>query len=350
MQPIYLPSDLPMRGMPITGASALPRPATGAFDSILGRSPALLRILQQVEVVAATKASVLIFGESGTGKELIARSIHARSRRKGMPLVKVNCASIPQELFESEFFGHVRGSFTGAVRDRVGRFQAADGGSLFLDEVGEIPLSLQSKLLRVLQEGEFERVGEDRTRQVDVRMIAATNRVLPEEIREGRFRQDLYYRLSAFPIVVPPLRERKDDIPMLTAHFLERAGEQFDLPVPELTPAHLRLLMDWDWPGNVRELQHVVERALILGRGRTLPFDFAEMPGTRGDGVVGLGDQVLTAREMQDLEVRNYRNALKRAQGRIYGATGAAALLGLPPTTLASRLKTLGIADTGGAH
>ncbi|MDX2269602.1 MAG: sigma 54-interacting transcriptional regulator [Bryobacter sp.] len=312
-----------------------------SFGEIVGKSEALRRILQQVELVAPTEAAVLILGESGTGKELIARAIHSRSRRKDRTLVKVNCASIPRELFESEFFGHVKGSFTGAVKDRVGRFQLADRGSLFLDEVGEIPLDLQSKLLRVLQEGEFERVGEDSTRKVNVRLIAATNRNLGEEAQQHRFREDLYYRLSVFPIVVPPLRQRKEDVPLLAMHFAEAAARRMGLPAVALSNRQAEQLSAYDWPGNIRELQHVTERAVILGRGERLVFEL----GTATPAPTApTEEKILTVEEMKALEAANYRRALAKAQGQIYGPEGAAKLLGLAPTTLASRLKTLGIA------
>src|SRR5579864_3000863 len=243
-----------------------------AFGDILGHSASLGRILRQVEIVAATNANVLIQGESGTGKELIARAIHERSPRSAKPLVKVNCGSIPRELFESEFFGHVKGSFTGAIRDRIGRFQLADRGTLFLDEVGEIPLELQSKLLRILQEGEFERVGDDATRRVDVRVVAATNRDLNREIAEGRFRLDLFYRLGVFPVEMPPLRDRLEDIPILAAHFIRQACVRSHVPEPRVAQREMDLLQAYRWPGNVRELQNVVERAVILARGGHLTF------------------------------------------------------------------------------
>jgi transcriptional regulator with GAF, ATPase, and Fis domain len=332
------------------------------YRGIVGQSAALMRILDQVELVAPTDASVLIMGESGTGKELIARAIHERSRRRERPLVKVNCASVPRELFESEFFGHTKGSFTGAVKDRVGRFQLADRGTLFLDEVGEIPLDLQSKLLRVLQEGEFERVGEDATRHVDVRVVAATNRDLGHESEERRFREDLYYRLSVFPIYVPPLRERKADIPQLARHFIRLACRRTGLTEPNLTEGAVRAMQDYDWPGNIRELQHVIERAVILGRGRSLPLDLrsnsrrSAAPETPAPPLHSAapesaaplrprsaGAPVLTMQQLHELEMANYRAALKQSGGKVYGADGAAALLGIPPTTLASRLKSLGI-------
>lgn len=327
------------------------------YHDIVGRSPALNRILQQVELVATTDAAVLIMGESGTGKELIARAIHERSQRKSRPMVKVNCASIPRDLFESEFFGHMKGSFTGAVKDRVGRFQLADHGTLFLDEVGEIPLDLQSKLLRVLQEGEFERVGGDSTRRVDVRVVAATNKDLGKDSENKQFREDLYYRLSVFPIVVPPLRERKEDIPQLASHFIRHSCRRMGLPEPRLTEGAVRTMTAYDWPGNIRELQHFIERAVILGRGQSLPLELKAAAGKQAPtdiaksvrsphaGALGMeaSGAVMTMEQLHQMEVVNYRNALQQARGKIYGTDGAAALLGIPPTTLASRLKSLGI-------
>ena len=245
------------------------------FGAVVGSSPALRGIMRQVELVAPTDASVLILGESGTGKELVAREIHDRSDRREGPLIKVNCPSIPRELYESEFFGHVRGAFTGALKDRAGRFEAADGGTLFLDEIGEIPLELQSRLLRVLQEGTYERVGEERTRKVDVRIIAATNRDLKKEAEQGRFREDLYYRLNVFPIDVAPLRKRKEDIGPLAMHFLEAARKKMNRPKARLTTAGLLELQQYDWPGNIRELQNVIERAVITSPARQLRFDLA---------------------------------------------------------------------------
>ena len=251
----------------------------GAFGEIIGRNAGMEELLRQIEMVAPTDATVLILGESGTGKELVAREIHKRSRRADRPLIRVNCASVPRELYESEFFGHVKGAFTGAIKDRAGRFEAAHGGTLLLDEVGEIPLPLQSKFLRVLQERQYERVGEEKTRTVDVRIIAATNRDLKKEVDEGRFRHDLYYRLNVVPVRVPALRERKDDIRLLAAHFLEQAAQRLKLRVPRLTEDHARLLQDYDWPGNVRELQNVAERALILGQNGVLHFDLPTLQG-----------------------------------------------------------------------
>jgi len=229
-----------------------------SFGNIIGHGPALQKVLAQIATVAPTEANVIILGESGTGKELVARAIHDLSARKGRPLVRVNCASIPKELFESEFFGHVRGAFTGAIKDRVGRFELADDGTLFLDEVGEIPLDLQSKLLRVLQEGQFERVGDERTRTVKVRLIAATNRDLLAEAKAGRFRLDLYYRLSVFPIEVPSLRERLEDVGELAEQFIKQASRRLGVPRPRLTKIQAQELQGYDWPGNVRELQNVI--------------------------------------------------------------------------------------------
>jgi transcriptional regulator with GAF, ATPase, and Fis domain len=325
------------------------RAETGA-GRILGRSPVLRKVLDQIAVVAPTPANVLILGESGTGKELVARAIHEMSSRREKPLVRVNCASIPKDLFESEFFGHVRGAFTGAVKDRTGRFELAQGGTLFLDEVGEIPIDLQSKLLRVLQEGQFERVGEDRTRTVDVRVVAATNRDLETEAQSGRFRLDLFYRLSVFPIELPPLRERPEDIAPLAAHFVAQSAARLGFQAPRLLAAHLQQLEAYPWPGNVRELQNVVERAVILSRGGSLQFALrpAERQGSSppvaraGTPAPATGDSPSLA----ELEVRERQiltQALERSRGRIYGPQGAAALLGLKPTTLVSRLQRIGL-------
>ena len=312
------------------------------FGGFLGQSPALKAILSQIELVASTDTSVLILGESGTGKELIARALHDRSGRAHRALVKVNCASIPRDLFESEFFGHAKGSFTGAVRDRIGRFQLADGGTLFLDEVAEIPIELQSKLLRVLQEGEFERVGEDHTRHVSVRVIAATNRNLEQEVEAGRFRQDLYYRLSVFPLKVPPLRERLEDIPILAASFLEQAAKRIHCPVPVLTRSNVDDLTRYAWPGNIRELQNVIERAVILTGGGTLRFSLRESTDTV---VAGLKPKtpVSTRAQLLEVERTGIVKALERSGGKIYGPGGAAEILGMRPTTLTSKIAALQI-------
>ena len=312
------------------------------FGGLLGQSPALRTILSQIELVAPTEASVLILGESGTGKELIARALHDRSNRAHRALVKVNCASIPRELFESEFFGHAKGAFTGALRDRVGRFQLADGGTLFLDEVAEIPLELQPKLLRVLQEGQFERVGEDRTRQVRVRVIAATNRNLEQEVEAGRFRRDLFFRLSVFPLRVPPLRDRLDDIPVLASSFLKQAARRMHSAVPALTQEHVQELTSYSWPGNVRELQNVIERAVILARGGTLRFGLHQAADLSGAGTERQAP-VSTRKQLLELERRSIVEALQKSSGKIYGAHGAAELLGMRPTTLTSKIAALRI-------
>ncbi len=315
-----------------------------AFGDIVGNSAPLKEVLRQIQKVAPTDASVLIQGESGAGKELIARAIHERSQRHARPLIKVNCASVPRELFESEFFGHVKGSFTGAVRDRAGRFQLADGGTLFLDEIGEIPLELQSKLLRVLQEGEYERVGEEHTRKTNVRVIAATNRDLPREMAAGRFREDLYYRLNVFPLTVPPLRERQADIPFLAEHFLRRAQQRIVGTSAKLTRANVEQLRQYDWPGNIRELQNVIERAVILSQGGALQLDGLLVGAPRRALVPRAepsSDAVLTRAQLKQRERDNILAALAQTNWKIYGTGGAAELLGIKATTLASRMKSL---------
>ena len=321
-----------------------------AFGDIVGESDALRSVLNQIELVAPTDTNVIILGESGTGKELVAREIHKRSSRRDRPLIKVNCASISRDLYESEFFGHVKGAFSGALRDRAGRFEAADGGTLFLDEVGEIPIDLQSKLLRVLQDGQYERVGEEVTRQVDVRIIAATNRNLKKDIGKGRFRNDLYYRLSVFPIEVAPLRYRKGDIPLLAEHFLGLIQKRENRPLPGVSIANLKQLQGYDWPGNVRELQNVVERAVITSQGGALHFvlpddgDVSTTTWETGDDAgPGDGAEVVPEAEMRRRERQNVIAALIKSGWRIYGRGGAARLLGIKPTTLASRMKKMHI-------
>ena len=326
-----------------------------SFGELIGSGPALEAITRQIDLVAPTDSAVLILGESGTGKELVAQELHRRSRLAARPLIKVNCAAIPRELYESEFFGHVKGAFTGALKDRAGRFERADGGTLFLDEVGEIPLDLQSKLLRVLQEGELERVGDERTRKVTVRVLAATNRDLRREAEAGRFRADLYYRLSVFPLEVPPLRRRLEDIPQLAEHFLARAARKLGRQRPRLTLAAIQRLQRYDWPGNVRELQHVLERALITAPDGKLRFDLPNPANTGASASANdvarepasAPPRVLTDAELRALEAENLRAALRAAKGKLYGPHGAAALLGVKPTTLASRLKALGISREG---
>jgi transcriptional regulator with GAF, ATPase, and Fis domain len=315
----------------------------GDFRDIVGHSPALTRVLQQIDLVAQTDSSVLIQGESGTGKELIARAIHQRSRRAGKALIRVNCGSIPKDLFESEFFGHVKGSFTGAIRDRVGRFQLADGGTLFLDEVGEIPLDLQSKLLRVLQEGEFERVGDEQTRRVNVRLIAATNRDLRLESEEGRFRLDLFYRLSVFPLELPSLRNRREDIPQLASHFVQQACRRLHLPEGKLSLREMDRLRDYDWPGNVRELQNVVERAVILAQGGPLQFDLGSPRNPKPTANIKDSQDFYTEAQWRHRERENLLRVLKHTSGKVSGAGGAAEALGVNANTLASRLRAFGI-------
>lgn len=322
-------------------------PQLPAFGEIIGRSAAVRSLAEKIELVAPTDASVLILGESGTGKELVAREIHRRSRRRAQRMVQVNCASIPRELYESEFFGHVRGAFTGALKDRAGRFELAHRGTLLLDEVGEIPYHLQGKLLRVLQEREFERVGEEVTRHVDVRILAATNRDLKQEIDAGRFRRDLFYRLNVFPIEVVPLRQRSEDIPFLAAHFLDLAVATLHCPRPRLTKAHILQLQQYDWPGNVRELRNVVERGVIASRGGELRLDLSgdladetpEAYASRRPPVPS--GEILPDAELKRLERQNILAALEQSRWKIYGPGGAAELLGVRPTTLASRIKRL---------
>ena len=318
---------------------------------IIGRSAAIRGVCNSIRQVAATDATVLILGETGTGKELVARAIHDAGARRGEALVRVNCAAIPESLIESEFFGHEKGAFTGATARREGRFAQADGGTLFLDEIGELPLDLQAKLLRVLQEGEFEPLGGTRTRKVDVRVIAATNRDLEEEICDGRFREDLYYRLNVFPIRVPSLQERGEDILLLAEAFGRRFAERMGRRFEELTEEDKRLLKAYAWPGNVRELQNVIERALILSSGHKLELSRA-MP--QADGGEQAGDvpaastaiqsaKVLSAAEVEQFEKGNLLRALETCRWKISGAKGVSALLGLPPSTVSSRIKALGI-------
>jgi DNA-binding NtrC family response regulator len=324
-----------------------------AFGDLVGQSSGLRDVVSQIDVVAPTEASVLILGETGTGKELVAHEIHQRSARKEGPLVRVNCASIPRELFESEFFGHVKGSFTGAVKDRAGRFETAEGGTIFLDEVGEIPLDIQNKLLRVLQEKRYERVGGDVTRRANVRIVAATNRDLKKAVAAGRFREDLYYRLNVFPIQVPPLRERMDDIPLLAKHFVELSAKELKCAKPRLTRAAVTQLQGYDWPGNVRELRNVVERAVILARGGALDFDLpitgqaapVAQPSPRADSSAGSAGQpkFLTEAEVERFVRDNLVAALEAANWKISGPDSAAELMGLKPTTLLSRMTKWGL-------
>jgi PAS domain S-box-containing protein len=322
------------------------------FEEILGRSPALVAVLREIEQVAGTDASVLVLGETGTGKELVARAIHQASLRRDGPLVRLNCAAIPATLIESELFGHEKGAFTGASERREGRFALADGGTIFLDEIGELTPALQAKLLRVLQEGEFEPVGGARTRKVDVRVISATHRDLAVMRKDGTFREDLFHRLSVFPLRVPPLRERGDDVVLLAGHFAERVARKLGRARPVLDDACRALLRRYDWPGNVRELANVIERAVITARDGRLDLDRA-IPGDAAPAAASAASalaspapapsRVRTAAELTELERDNLRLALESAGWKIAGAGGAAERLGLKPTTLASRMRALGI-------
>jgi DNA-binding NtrC family response regulator len=323
-------------------------PGESISSGIVGKSAALRRVLRDIDTIAPTNATILIFGETGTGKELIVDAIHQRSRREGKPLVRVNCSSIPKELFESEFFGHVKGAFTGAIKDRLGRFEAAEGGTLFLDEVGEIPLELQSKLLRVLQEKSYERVGEERMRHADVRIVAATNRDLQKEVAEGRFREDLYYRLNVFQLKVAPLRERPEDIPLLAKHFVESSARELGCQIPRLTEAGIIALQGYDWPGNVRELRNVIERAVIFAQGGVLDFDVPPFSSPANLTVAPRdADQTepeyLTDAEIRRREHQNLFAVLQKTGWKVKGTGGAAELLGVSPTTLFARIQKIGL-------
>jgi PAS domain S-box-containing protein len=321
----------------------------GRSGEIVGRSPALAHVLHDLRQVAPTDTTVLILGETGTGKELFARALHAASRRRDRPLVKVNCAAIPATLIESEFFGHERGAFTGATSKRDGRFVLADGGTIFLDEIGELPLELQGKLLRVLQEGELEPVGSSRTRKVDVRVVAATNRDLFQSVSEGRFRADLYYRLSVFPITLPPLRERGDDVLVLADEFARQLAARMGRRIQPLTPAMAARLQAYSWPGNVRELENVIERAVITASDGRLNLDRALPASSLAEAPPGAGEaggpeaDVLTAGDLARIERENLRRALERTGWKVAGDAGAARLLGIAPSTLTSRMKALGL-------
>jgi DNA-binding NtrC family response regulator len=314
------------------------------FLEIVGRSPALMSLLDQLALVAGTDSTVLVLGETGTGKELVARAMHDRSRRRAGPLVKVNCAALPRELVESELFGHEKGAFTGATQQRRGRFELAASGTLFLDEVGELSLEAQAKLLRVLQEGEFERVGGTRTLRSDARLIAATNRDLGERVGAGAFREDLFYRLNVFPLTVPPLRERRVDIPDLVARFVAKSGRKLGRSFDGVAPEFLRQAMAYDWPGNVRELQNAVERAAILSRGTLLeacgPWGMVAAASTP---TRVLTPAALTARTLLDVERDHIRHALEKTEWVIEGDRGAALALGVNPSTLRGRMRKLGI-------
>jgi formate hydrogenlyase transcriptional activator len=310
------------------------------FEEMVGNSAALLTLTQKLERVAGTDATVLIAGETGTGKELIARALHNSGPRKQRPLVKVNCGAVPASLLESELFGHVKGAFTGAIDKRIGRFELADGGTLFLDEVGELPLDTQVKLLRVLQEQEFEPVGSSRTVRVDVRIIAATNRDLEQEVRAGRFRSDLFFRLNVVPLTVPPLRDRASDIPMLVAYFLSRFSKKFGRKIDGVTRETMDRLMKYRWPGNVRELQNIVERAVVMAGGPLISLDADVLPSTATPTVTAGGPPSMS---LNDAERRHIEAVLAQTGGVIEGPAGAATILNLHPNTLRSRMKRLGV-------
>ena len=320
---------------------ALERIASGdpnqrRFEQIIGESPALEAVFEQVECVAPTDSTVLIHGETGTGKELIARAIHNISSRCGRSFVKLNCAAIPFDLLESELFGHEKGAFTGAIAQRVGRFEMADNGSLFLDEVGDIPLALQPKLLRVLQEQEFERLGSTRTREVDVRLVAATNRDLTEMMKRGEFRSDLYYRLNIFPIRIPPLRERREDIPLLVNYFMQKYARRMSKRIETVPAATMQKLQDWPWPGNVRELQNMIERGVILSRGFVLEIPLTELE----QSAIPVLNDIDGASTLIAFEREHILHAL-RDTGWV--VAGAAARLGLNRSTLNARMRKLEI-------
>ncbi len=306
------------------------------IDEIVGDSPAIQKVFQSIEQVSGTDSTVLVTGETGTGKELVARAIHARSTRKGRMLITVNCAALPGGLVESELFGHEKGAFTGALSKRIGRFEMADGGTIFLDEIGDLPLDLQAKLLRVLQEGEFERVGGTETIRVDVRVVAATNRELEEIIKEHRFRTDLYYRLNVFPIHLPALRNRAEDIPLLVRHFAMHYGRKMGKRIESIPQSAFNALRNYNWPGNVRELQNVIERAVIISPRGVL--ELGEWPPTRIDADEGPGTLTL-----DELDRQHILDVLERTGWRVSGKHGAATILGLKPTTLESRMKKLSI-------
>jgi transcriptional regulator with GAF, ATPase, and Fis domain len=306
------------------------------FEQVIGNSPALEAVLDQVERVAPTDSTVLIQGETGTGKELIARAIHNISSRCGLSFVRLNCAAIPLDLLESELFGHEKGAFTGAIAQKIGRFELADEGTLFLDEVGDIPLALQPKLLRVLQEQEFERLGSTRTHQVDVRLVAATNRDLTDMVKRGEFRSDLYYRLNVFPILLPSLRARREDIPALVAHFVEIFGRRMDRPIEHIPPETMAALSSYQWPGNIRELQNLIQRAVILSNDGVLPNPVP----TEGTQDVIISPAATTLRDSERILILR---TLEGVGWVIGGPKGAAAKLGLKRTTLIHKMQKLGI-------
>ncbi len=321
---------------------------TRNYGSIIGKSPNLMNILEQIELVAKTDVNIFIFGEPGTGKELIAREIHNKSPRKTMPLIKVNCGTIPEKLYKSKFFGSIKGGMSGNIHKGAGMFEAADKGTLFLDEAGDLPVKFQSKFLRVLQKGSYERLGENIARNINARIIAATSRNIKNDIKQGRFRQDLFYKLNVFPIHIDPLRERKEDIKLLANYFLKRISKEMQKTVPDISKQGMKKLLSYSWPGNVRELQNIIERAVITFQGKKLEFSISDNNQNcalkakamyKGEHSL----KVLTEEQISLLSMRNTINALKMCNGKIYGQDGAAALLKIPPTTLSSRLKKIQI-------
>lgn len=308
------------------------------FEGIIGQSKPLKEMLEHIVLVSRTDTTVLLLGETGTGKELIARAIHHLSPRKTKPLIRLNCAALPAQLVESELFGHEKGAYTGATEKRIGKFEVAEGGTLFLDEIGELPLESQVKLLRVLQEKEIERLGSNKVIKINVRIIAATNRDLEQEVAAGRFRSDLYFRLNVFPVYVPPLRERKEDIPLLAFHFLQTMAKKLDKEISGISKKALQQLMAYDWPGNIRELEHVIERNAILCKGNeiqelNLPASKLTKPAASG----------FTLQTWEEHEKEYILFVLMQCNGRVSGAKGAAQILNIPPTTLESKMKKLGI-------
>jgi formate hydrogenlyase transcriptional activator len=316
------------------------RPEAGFASGIIGRSSALREVLQLVEMVAATDSTVLLLGETGTGKELIARAIHDQSRRRERDLVKINCAAIPGGLLESELFGHERGAFTGAVTQKIGRVELADQGSLFLDEIGDIPLELQPKLLRVLQEQEFERLGSTRTKKVHVRVVAATHHNLEEMIQDKQFRSDLYYRLNVFPISIPPLRERPEDIPLLVWHFVRQFAKRMNKTVDAISSETMQALIRYPWPGNIRELQNVVERSMVIYDKGNLSVKKSWLSG-KSLQTAQAAHPPFKRSATEDREMIGA--ALAESGGRVSGPSGAAAKLGIPPSTLESKIRSMNI-------
>jgi formate hydrogenlyase transcriptional activator len=310
------------------------------FEEIIGRSKSLEQVFDQVRLVGITESSVLLLGETGTGKELIARAIHNLSPRKSKPLIKLNCAALPAQLIESELFGHERGAFTGATERRIGKFEVAEGSTLFLDEVGELPLELQAKLLRALQEKEIERLGSNRVIRTDVRIIAATNRDLEKEVALGKFRSDLYFRLNVFPVALPSLRERRDDIPLLVSYFIQKMNKRLGKEIRGVTEKVLREMIDYPWPGNIRELEHIIERSVIVCKGRLIRELKLPLSAPAGPFVKRYD---LSLRTWEEQEREYILFVLRNCQGKVSGPNGAATLLDLPATTLESKMKKLGI-------